>query len=104
MENVEQCKQCDSVNVIRYKSEARALRAIFYYNLVRIFGPVITFVDTYLDPDASLEEVQIPRTPFDEVVEYVVNDLDAAAVYLLESAPNGAYNVVIKRLFLMSIK
>src|SRR5690625_6926461 len=85
MENVEQCKQCDSGNVIRYKAEARALRAIFYYNLVRIFGPVITFGDTYLDPDASLEEVQIPRTPFDEVVEYVVNELDRKSTRLNSS-------------------
>ena len=104
MENVEQCKQCDSGNVIRYKAEARALRAIFYYNLVRIFGPVITFGDTYLDPDASLEEVQIPRTPFDEVVEYVVNELDAAAVNLPESPPNGAYYGRMTRPFLMGIK
>src|SRR5690625_1744960 len=104
MENVEQCKQCDSGNVIRYKAEARALRAIFHYNLVRIFGPVITFGDTYLDPDASLEEVQIPRTPFDEVVEYVVNELDAAAVNLPESPPNGAYYGRMTRPFLMGIK
>lgn len=104
MENVEQCAQCDSGNVIRYKAEARALRAIFYYNLVRVFGPVITFGDDYLSPDASLEEVQIPRTPFDDVVEYVVNELDAAAVNLPETPPNGAYYGRMTRPYLMGLK
>ncbi|HLR32139.1 MAG TPA: RagB/SusD family nutrient uptake outer membrane protein, partial [Fodinibius sp.] len=57
MENVDQCGQCDQSRIIRYKAEARALRAIFYYELMRIFGPVVTFGNEYLAPDASLDEV-----------------------------------------------
>lgn len=104
MENVDECRQCDASNLVRYKAEARALRAVFYYNLMRIFGPVVTFGDDYLAPDASLEDVQLPRTPFDEGVNFVIDELDAAAVNLPDSPPNNAYYGRMTKPYLMGIK
>lgn len=104
MDNVDQCLECDPDNVIRYKAEARALRAIFYYHLMRIYGPVVTFGDEYLSPDASMEELQLPRTPFDEGVNFVLDELDAAAVNLPASPPNNAYYGRMTKPFLAGIK
>src|SRR5699024_1201656 len=40
MDNVDQCQECVPSRIERYKAEAQALRAVFYYNLMRVFGPV----------------------------------------------------------------
>lgn len=104
MDNVDQCGTCDPSRIIRYKAEARALRAVFYYNLMRIYGPVVVFGDEVLPPDASLEEVQRPRTPFDEGVDFVVAELDSAAMNLPETPPNNDYYGRMTKPYLMGIK
>jgi hypothetical protein len=45
----------------RYKAEARALRAMYYYFLLRTIG-----------------DLRLPRTPFDQGIDFVVSELDAA--------------------------
>lgn len=104
MQNVDKCDACDKSRVIRYKAEARALRAIFYYNLMRIYGPVVTFGNELLPPDASLDQVQKARTPFDDGVNFVVNQLDSAAVNLPATPPNNAYYGRMTKPYLQGIK
>jgi hypothetical protein len=82
MKHINECKQCTQTQITRYKAEARALRAIYYYYLMRSYGPVIILKKGNLAPDVGIGKVQIPRTPFDEGVDYVVNQLDSAAVNL----------------------
>lgn len=64
----------------QYKAEARFLRAYFYYNLVRQYGPVVILgdepIETNLDP--SDDEVNKPRNSFDECIDYIVSELDIA--------------------------
>ena len=60
----------------RYSAEARALRAIYYYQLMRIYGPVILMGQDPVDPNANL---QLPRNSIDECVEYITSELSAAA-------------------------
>lgn len=61
----------------RYKAEARALRAMYYYWLVRIYGPV-PLINKVLPVDAPLSEVLLPRNSFDECVNFIVSELDLA--------------------------
>lgn len=60
-----------------YKGEARAMRAIFYYWLVRLYGPVI-ILDDQVRIDASNEELAKMRTPLEDCVDYIVTQLDSA--------------------------
>jgi len=67
---------------VQYKAEARALRAMFYFYLMRLYGPVIVLGETVVEPDAPADQVQLPRNSFDECTDYVISELDQAAADL----------------------
>lgn len=79
----------------RYKAEARALRAMYYFWLVRIYGPV-PLVNTVLPVDAPLEEVLIARNSFDECIDFIVSELDLAYVDLPTVPVNTEYGRITK--------
>ena len=60
-----------------WKQEARALRAIYYFYLVRQYGPVVILPEETTDVNASNEDLQMPRTPFDECMEFIISEFDA---------------------------
>ena len=62
----------------RMKGEARALRAFYYYQLMRIYGPVVLLTDELIAPDADPEKYILPRSSFDACVDYVTKEFDAA--------------------------
>ncbi len=62
----------------RWKAEARFLRAFFYANLIQQYGPVIIMPDIPMEVDAPLDEISMPRNSYDECVDYIVNEIDAA--------------------------
>ncbi|UOB16744.1 RagB/SusD family nutrient uptake outer membrane protein [Abyssalbus ytuae] len=80
--------------------EARALRAIAYFYLVRIFGAVPIIEDNTLYVDQS----SIPRNVVDDVYRFIIEDLEFAAAnitYTKTSAPgrissNGAKAMLAK--------
>lgn len=59
-----------------HKAEARALRAIFYFYLMRIYGPLVLMGETPVPVDANL---QVPRNSYDECTSYVTTELQTAA-------------------------
>ena len=61
----------------RFKAEARAMRAIFYFWMLRLYGPIV-IIPQPLSIDATNEELAMPRTPFDECVDYITKQLDTA--------------------------
>lgn len=67
----------------RYVAEARFLRALFYFDLVRAWGdvPLVTSVLIPLDR---------PRTPKDQIYELIITDLMAAAEVLPEKSEYNA--------------
>ncbi|RFS26312.1 RagB/SusD family nutrient uptake outer membrane protein [Chitinophaga silvatica] len=74
----------------QYQAEARCLRAYYYFLLMRQFGPVVLVGDKPTEPDAPASAMQLPRSSFDECVNYVSNELDAvAAVLPLVPVSNG---------------
>lgn len=77
----------------QYKAEARALRAIFYFQLVKMYGPIVV-LDEMLPPDAPLEDEQIPRSTLDECVTYITNELELAAQTLSRTPVNDQFGRV----------
>ena len=65
-----------------YKAEARGLRALYYFYLLRMFGPVVILGDNLISADASASTISLPRTPFDQCINFVVTQLDSAALDL----------------------
>ena len=72
----------------RYKAEARALRAMYYFYLTRIYGPVVMLGDAIIPVDAPAEQVNLARSSMDECVEFIVSELETAAVDLPVRATN----------------
>lgn len=79
----------------RYKAEARALRAMYYFWLVRIYGPV-PLVNTVLPVDAPLDEVLLPRNTFDECINFITSELDIAYVDLPTTPVSSEYGRITK--------
>jgi starch-binding outer membrane protein, SusD/RagB family len=83
-------QQIDGANAVEvnagikkiYKAEARALRAIFYFFLIRQYGPVIILGEQPIDLNTPLADLQFSRSPMDSCVNYVVRELDLATADL----------------------
>jgi len=67
----------------RYLAEARFFRAYAYYNLVSKYGDVPLVLKTL---DINSPELLMPRTPREEVVTAIYEDLDFAAQWLPKRA------------------
>ncbi|MBE9583996.1 RagB/SusD family nutrient uptake outer membrane protein [Mucilaginibacter sp. JRF] len=74
--------ELDQTVKTRYKAEARALRALYYFWLLRTYGPVPIIGEEVLDVNAPIETLRLPRAPFDQGIDYVVSQLDTAYKYL----------------------
>jgi hypothetical protein len=74
----------------QYTAEARFLRAYYYFLLMRQYGPVVLIGDTEIPVDATADALQLPRSSYDDCVNYVSSELDkAAAVLPLVPSLNG---------------
>ena len=61
-----------------YPYELRFLRAYFYFELLRAYGDVPLVTTTLTNAQANT----ITRTPADQIVKFIVDELDAVAPYL----------------------
>lgn len=66
----------------QYTAEARFLRAYFYFQLMRQYGPVALMGETEIPADATADAMQFPRSAYDSCVAYVSSELDKAAAIL----------------------
>ncbi len=86
--NIANCNTVlDAMDVVTEKSEyneiagqARFIRAYHYFNLVRLFGPVM-IVDTRISAQDAVTDY--PRMSVDEVYAFIIEDLEQAA-YMLD--------------------
>ena len=75
LQNIHAIEGITESEVELMKAEVRFLMAYYWWNLTETYGP-IPFTPGYLFPqDASLSELLTPRVPFDEIVEYLDNEL-----------------------------
>lgn len=61
----------------QYKSEARFLRAMFYFYIFRQYGPAVIIGDDVIAPDATMDETALPRATVSETINYIVNELNS---------------------------
>jgi hypothetical protein len=66
----------------RMKAESFFLRAFYYFELVKRFGGVPIVPERHLTLD---DELDIPRSSFDDCVKYIVANCDSAALRLPDS-------------------
>lgn len=69
----------DEASKTRFEAEAKFLRALFYFNLVRLFGDVQLITTETTDPT---EGYNVPRTAASKVYELIVSDLTFAEANL----------------------
>lgn len=77
MSRIDNCPDMNQEDKNRTKDEARALRAIYYFNLFKIYGPVVIINDNVYDHEASNSSIFLPRSTVDECVDYIVGEFDA---------------------------
>jgi starch-binding outer membrane protein, SusD/RagB family len=96
LQRADENKEIDPELLAKYKAEARMLRAWFYFFLMRQYGPVVIVPETPIAPDATIEEMSLARSPFDECISYVESEIDKAIADLPETPvdiPNwGRFN------------
>ncbi|MGO3804875.1 MAG: RagB/SusD family nutrient uptake outer membrane protein [Sphingobacterium sp.] len=85
LENVDKAEMNQELKE-RYKAEVRFIRAFSYFKMTNLFGdiPLVTSV-----LDFTEEQLNVPRTPKAEVIDFVIRELDAAAALLPESYSGG---------------
>lgn len=98
MENIDNANPDEINSALKtlYKAEARALRAYYYFQLIRIYGPVVLIGDKLLDFEAPLEDLKLSRSTFDECVNFIVEEFDIAANDLGTQPSNQEWGRVTK--------
>ena len=81
IDNVDKCTELltaenGSTLVKEYKAEAKFLRAFYYWSVMKMHGPVVIL--PLNSDDAAGENYQIPRSSWDESVEFVLAQIDEA--------------------------
>lgn len=103
MQNVDKVPDLPANLKVQYKAEAQALRALFYFQMMRIYGPVIILSDESISADADNASLQYPRSSFDECVTYVSGQMDAAAANL-PSTSNAANTGRMNKAIILAYK
>ncbi|WP_423126874.1 RagB/SusD family nutrient uptake outer membrane protein [Gaoshiqia sp. Z1-71] len=77
----------DDIDLTQQLGEAKVLRAMFYHDLVVMFGDV----PFTTEPSIKLESLAIPMTDRNEILTYLINDLIGAApgMKYAASLPDG---------------
>ncbi|MGK6349823.1 RagB/SusD family nutrient uptake outer membrane protein [Parapedobacter sp. DT-150] len=73
--NIEIVAQDGQERVTQYKGEARFLRAYYYFQLMKIYGPVVLMGDEAGTTDTDFQK---PRSTWQECVDYVMTELELA--------------------------
>ncbi len=82
----------------KYKANAMAQKAYLYLELVKRYGP-ISLWDENIDVEASMEEMQIPRSHIDTCINEIVRLFDKSlelGIYDFLSQPSYEYGLLTK--------
>ncbi|MBD2754358.1 RagB/SusD family nutrient uptake outer membrane protein [Spirosoma validum] len=90
---------------MQYKGEAQFLRALFYFDLVRLFGDVPLITTEITTPDGASS---LSRTPAEDVYKLIISDLQSAEQALPVSygtadigrVPQGAAKALLGKVYL----
>lgn len=87
LENADQVTSIEAELLERYKAEVRFIRAYSYFRMMNKFGGVPLLTST-----KEMGEVDVPRTPQEEVHAFIINELAAVAQILPSSYSGGKPN------------
>lgn len=73
-----------------YKGQALFLRAFFHFELLKRYGNIF-YISKVLDPFNEEELFSGVQLPYDQTVDSIVRDLDAAAVLMPAAYPDDSY-------------
>ena len=77
--NVDKCTDASEADRTLWKAQARALRAYYYFNIFRSYGPVTILGEEPVALDTPLEDLLKERNTVDENIDFIVSELDKAA-------------------------
>ncbi|WP_421942005.1 RagB/SusD family nutrient uptake outer membrane protein [Pedobacter sp.] len=75
----------------RWKAEARGLRAMFYFELLKRWGGIPIIGDRVFELG---DDVAFPRNTYQETVNYIVSELDAIMPVLLSPNSTSGYTTI----------
>ncbi len=70
LENVDKCQELGLVEANRMKAEARFMRVMYHFWLLREYGPIPIVTESFTSGFVG-------RTPYDECVQWMVDEIDA---------------------------
>lgn len=75
----------------KYTEEARFLRVWHYFHIMRQYGPFVILPNEVISPEASIEEMTLPRSPISTCVDYMIGELNIAinSGHLPEMVPDN---------------
>lgn len=68
-------KNMDDALVERMKNEARFMIAYYYSLMLEVYGPIPFAPGVQFENNASVEELMIPQSPIDDIVNWIDNEL-----------------------------
>lgn len=77
--NIDRNREMSKEEIAGRKAEARFLRAYYYWLLLRKYGPVPLMPDQGIDYTLPYEDLAIPRSTYDECVDFITKELATAA-------------------------
>lgn len=77
--NIDMNTEMTNKERLDYKGQARFVRAYYYWLLLRRYGPVPIVPNEGIDYTQSYEQIAIPRNSYEEVVDYISNEMIQAA-------------------------
>lgn len=75
LDNIDEANVSTGNNKERFKAEARLLRAFYYLELVKKYGPLPVFDKPF---ESDFDYTSLVRPTFQQVTDFVVSDCDAA--------------------------
>lgn len=96
--NIDNNPNMDSTEKEWTKAECRSLRALFYFELMKFYGPVPVVGDRVYGVDNPLADMQLPRASVDSCFNYIIGELNSAldGGHLVSQFTNGAYEAQMK--------
>ena len=76
LNNIDKCTEMTPREILNSKAEARFMRAFYYFLLIQHYGPVVILPNQGQTINQSLGELSVPRSTYDECVQYVVDELN----------------------------
>lgn len=94
MENVNKNPELTDELKVQYYNEARALRAIYYFWIFKIYGPFV-ILDKVYPADATNEEMNLPRNSVDECISFIDSELAAVRSNLNVAHSGGEFTPIL---------